>query len=384
MKWKSLSSPASVPLTNDYFPTADQLANEYQESPYKVSQNTDDELLEVPRTREALVRELIAFRLAHGFQLVVGPAVADFLGSHGSDLVNIFDKKYMAKDGATVFMTVGNSIHQLLCLDGGELEIRRFNRKPTAEIESAEGSDALSYRPYIRTALDSSYQPREISFKQQQIEYNWNFIDTFIAGYNNDFSDNLRFWRARFVFIPVDIPSQGHRPLSMLTEDSPEEIRLEGIRKLTQIWQRFRVLPAEERTFQSARRRKDPNPLMIDYQTRDPSAIIAAGLDGSLLTDGDAAPTPTILFSETDTYSTKNIDLQKLAQEMQGEKGIRMLDRRWHWKLYYNCFIGFDLTSWLLERFRDIETRDDGVAFGNELMEQGLFQHVQKKHQFRD
>ncbi|RMZ72557.1 vacuolar membrane-associated iml1 [Pyrenophora seminiperda CCB06] len=61
-----------------------------------------------------------------------------------------------------------------------------------------------------------------------------------------------------------------------------------------------------------------------------------------------------------------------------------MLDRRWHLKLHYNCFLGFDLVNWLLSNFKDIETRDEAVDFGNELMSKGLFQHVQRRHQFRD
>jgi hypothetical protein len=184
--------------------------------------------------------------------------------------------------------------------------------------------------------------------------------------------------------IPVEVPPRGRRPLPELAEDSSEEIRLEGIRKLTQLWQRYRVLPHDERTYQSMYPRKDPNPLAIEYQTRDPSAVVAAGPESSLLSETDSNLPGTNLFSESETYNTKSVDLVKLAQDLQSDTGIRMMDRRWHWRLHYNCFVGFDLVTWLLERFRDIETREDAEAFGNELMEQGLFQHVQEKHRFRD
>jgi hypothetical protein len=383
IKWKSLSSPASVPLTNDFFPSATQLENEYHQSPYKITQNTDDEMQEAPRSREALIRELMAFRLAHGFQLVVGPSVVDYLG-RGTEEVNIFEKDYMTKDGDTVFMTVGNIIHQISCVSSGGVEIKRYTRKPSAEVEPSYGNNSLEYHPYIRTALSPSYTPRNISLKKPQVEYNWNFVDSFIAGHNDEFSEQLRFWRSRFVFIPVEIPFYNRRNLQTVTEDTEEEIRLEGIRKLTHIWNRNRVFSPEERGYQSLRRRKDHNPLMIDYQTRDPSAVIAAGPEGSLIAETDPFAQKPAIFSETEQYSTAHFDLQKLAQELQGEKGIRMIDRRWHLRLYPNCFIGFDLVSWLLERFRDIDTRDEAVIFGKELMEKGLFQHVRKEHKFRD
>ncbi|KAF2658715.1 hypothetical protein K491DRAFT_689784 [Lophiostoma macrostomum CBS 122681] len=386
VKWKSLCSPAAVPLTNEYFPTPDQIATEYNESPYKITQNDDEDVLEAPKSRESLIRELIAFRLSHGFQIVVGSGVAEFTGGREQDSSNILHSEYMANDGDTVFMCVGNTIHQLVCVAGGEVEVKRFNRKPTTALQSSAGIDTpLAYKPFIRTALDNKYHSRDVVLRPPRKEYNWNFIDTFLAGYRDEFSEVLRFWRARFVLIPVEIPTMNRRPLPLLTEDSEEEIRLEGIRKLTQVWQRHRYIPPEERHFHATNNKKlkDPNPLAIEYHTRDPSAIVAAGPDSALLNDVEN-DFPTALFAETDQYNTSNIDLKRLAEDLQGDKGIRMMDRRWHWRLHYNCFIGFDLTSWLLTNFKDVETRDEAVDLGNQLMNKGLFQHVQKRHQFRD
>ncbi|KAI4645685.1 hypothetical protein J4E93_005262 [Alternaria ventricosa] len=384
VKWRSLCSPAAVPLTHEWFPSVEQIATQYNESPYKITQNEDDDILEAPKSRESLIKELIAFRLSHGFQIIVGSSVAEFSGRQEKSLASILDPEYMSSDGDTVFMSVGNNIHQLVCVAGGEVEVRRYNRKPTTALESSAGIDTpFPYKPFIRTAFEDTYDPREIVLRPPRREYNWNIIDTFLAGYHDEFSEVLRFWRARFVLIPVDIPAMHRRPLPV--QDSPEEIRLEGIRKLTQLWQKFRYIPPEERYFQPASvlKQKDPNPLAIEYHTRDPSAVVAAGPDHSLLNDSDSE-FQTSIFSDAEKYHTSSIDLKKLAEDLQGEKGIQMLDRRWHLKLHYNCFLGFDLTNWLLSNFKDIETRDEAVEFGNELMKKGLFQHVQGRHQFRD
>ncbi|KAL2352648.1 vacuolar membrane-associated protein-like protein IML1 [Cryomyces antarcticus] len=394
IKWKSLCSPAALPLTNEYFPTAEQLATEYHESPYKIAQNDEqneeDELSEVPQSREALIRELIAFRLSHGFQLVVGAAVAEFAGKAANDMVNIFDKDYMAEDGAMVFMSVGNVIHQLLCVAGGEVEVRRFNRRPTSPSETP-GNDGtrVVYEPSIRTVLAKEYETRQIVLKSPPIEHNWNYIDHYLAGYHDDFSDVLRFWRARFVLIPVE-PPKTIRRFATVNEDSEEETRLEGIQKLTQMWQRYRFVSPEERLHQkSLRLRPDTNPLAIEYQTRDPSAVVAAyadGFDKSLLAEGDPNALPSQLFAEAELYHSSNFDLHKLAQDVQAErpKGVKLIDRRWHWKYYHHCFRGDEFTSWLLQHFKDIENRDTAVELGEKLMQLGLFQHVQQKHKFRD
>ncbi|KAF1919762.1 hypothetical protein BDU57DRAFT_442865 [Ampelomyces quisqualis] len=386
LRWRSLCSPAAVPLTHEWFPTAEQIATEYNESPYKITQNEDDEMVETSKSRECLIRELIAFRLSHGFQIIVGSSVTEFSGRPEKSLGSILAPDYMSADGDTVFMSMGNNIHQLVCVAGGEVEVKRYNRKPTTALESSVGIDSpFPYRPYIRTAFEKDYNPREVILRPPRKEYNWNFIDTFLAGYHDELSDVMRFWRARFVLIPVEIPTVSRRPLTMFTEDSPEEIRLEGIRKLTQLWQRYRYIPPEERPLHTvaSRKQKDPNPLAIAYHTRDPSAILAAGPEAALFSETEHG-FQTTLFSESEKYHTSNIDLKKLAEDLQGEKGIQMLDRRWHWKLHYTCFLGFDLVNWLLFNFKDVETRDEAVELGNELMTRGLFIHVQKRHQFRD
>ncbi|KAK4993190.1 vacuolar membrane-associated protein iml1 [Elasticomyces elasticus] len=388
IKWKSLCSPAALPLTHEYFPTAEQLKTEYDESPYTVAQHEEDDVAEIPKTRETLVRELIAFRLSHGFQIVIGSAVDEFAGTTNSDLGNVFDNNYMVHDGAMILMSVGHTIHQLLCVAGREVEVRRYNRKPSTAVRSSGLVDSsMVYTPFIRTALDPEYTMRKISFMPPRIEYNWNSIDNFLAGYQDNFSDVLRFWRARYVLIPVESPRPTRKPLPTVTEDSEEEIRLEGILKLTQSWQRHRYFTAEEkRRLGILRLRKgETNPLEIEYQTRDPTAVVDAfanGLAGFLSQNDPLAQ----YLGEAEVYSGKDYDMHRIAQHLQEEppRGIKMEDRRWHWKLHYKCFRGDELTSWLLRNFKDVQNPDDAVALGNEFMQKGMITHVSEKHRFRD
>ncbi|KZF23293.1 hypothetical protein L228DRAFT_246048 [Xylona heveae TC161] len=386
IKWKSLCSPAATPLTTEYFPTAEQLANEYQESPYHISPNDELDLPDLPRTRESLMRELIAFRLSHGFQIVVGPAVAEAIGKPSLKMVDVFDSNYTADDGSMVFMSLGSLVHQLLCVEGDEVEVKRFVRKPTAALGPTVVSGShLYYTPVIQTWIARQYEPRQIPLAPPKDDYNWNFVDTFLAGYESDFTDHLRFWRTRFVLIPLTSHANPRRHMHLTNEDNEEEVRLEGIRKLTQVWQRHRYVSPEERQFQApSRTRKDPNPLDIIYQTRDPSDIVTAELDSLSLAEGDAAGRQSQLLPDTEPFQRANVNLSLLAKEIQGERGVKMVDRRWHWRLHYNCFIGFDLTTWLLNNFKDVDTREEAVELGNELMKSGLFQHVDKRHQFRD
>ncbi|KAJ9138884.1 Vacuolar membrane-associated protein iml1 [Pleurostoma richardsiae] len=403
MKWKSLCSPAAVPLTTEYFPSKTQFDNEYQRQPYNVSQNTDDDMLEEPRTRQEFLRELIGLRFSQGFQVVIGPAVAKAFGQRQLKLGDIFSRDHDIEDGTSIFMAVGNTIHQLSCVNGTEVEVTIFIRKPT---ESAPHFDSGStiYKPAIRTLLDHSYETSRIDIINPRSERNWNYIDSYIAGHDDEMSENLRFWRTRYVLIPVSTRGV----YQQRNGDDEEETRIEGIKYLAQQWHKHRYVPPAERRFQvQGRRAKDLDPHDIVYKTEDPSVVIAAELETLPLLEGqEGGNRKGQLVTNRELFKKGNFSISALAEMIQQpveNGGVRMQNRRWHLRLHYNCFIGSDMTTWLLDNFEDLESREEAEALGNSLMvreddrskdkekeakeakkEHGLFVHVEKRHPFRD
>ena len=387
VKWKSLCSPAALPLTTEHFPTAEQLRTEYQENPYVISQNEDDD--DLVRNREELVREMISQRLEQGFQIVVGSAVAEATSNHGGDN-NIFEKNYMTKAGSSVFMSMGSQIHQLICDVEYNVEVKRYVRKPTVSVPGVgDNATFAKYTPYIKTVLCTEYLPKVVDFRGGNHEYNWNYVDQSIGGYESNFTEQLRFCRSRFLLIPSDPPQSAKRsnntsPLGY-SEDSDEEIRIEGIKKLTQLFQKYRHIPPEERNFDKIPKKKDQNPLEILYKTFDPSVVVAQQLESlPLTTEIDVSARRAQLFVGTEMFDRSNLNLRTLAQEIQGPKGVRHLNRMWHIRLHQKCFIGSELVTWMTENFRDLESRLEAVELGNELMKSGLFHHVEARHPFRD
>ncbi|CAK7567797.1 MAG: vacuolar membrane-associated protein iml1 [Sporothrix epigloea] len=405
MRWKTLCSPASVPLTTEYFPSKAQFESEYQQQPYSVSQEAEEDLLpETTRTRDNLLRELISLRLSQGFQVVIGPVVAKAFGQKQMKIADIFststDEPF--EDGTTIFMSIGNTIHQLSFANASEVQVNIYQRK-TDELyrnscaNTLNASKAPLYRPAIRTLLDRDYQTSEIDISAPRTERNWNYIDSYLAGHDEQQNDNLRFWRARFVLIPTALPAHRAGTAASTTGasglpgtsstnnpiDNDEEVRLEGIRKLGQLWQRHRVVPAAERHFtqtlaNSHRRRArdtNQNPLDIVYKTDDPSVVIAAELETtlSLLGGGQGPGTARKgqLVTNRDPFLKGSLSLAALAEAIQQpveQGGVRMQNRRWHLRLHYNCFIGSDMTSWLLDNVEDLESRQEAEALGNMLM----------------
>lgn len=382
VKWKSLCTPAALPLTTEHFPTAEQLKTEYRESPYVISQNEDNELN--AGNREELVRAMIALRLTQGFQIVVGEKVAEATQGRGGQ-AGIYDKNYMTRAGDFCFMSRGSQIHQLICDEEYNVEVKRYVRKPMTAITSRLPGSSDVYTSYIKTVLKENYSPVAASFQQPVSEYNWNYADQYVGGYEESMREQLRYWRARFVLIPRDPPESARRG-GPGTELNDEEIRIEGIRRLTNTFQRNRYFPGAAAEEASTKPKfKETNPLQILYKTVDLSVVVAQELDSLFLPpDAEGNTRRSQLMTPAERFTQANIDLKTLAAEIQGPKGVKLQDRRWHLKTHTNCFIGEDMVTWLLENFSDIELRADAEALGKQLYTMGLFHHVDKRHDFRD
>ncbi|EED21983.1 Dishevelled, Egl-10, and Pleckstrin domain protein [Talaromyces stipitatus ATCC 10500] len=389
VKWKSLKTPAILPLTTEEFPTSKELTANYLETPYRVFPNDDHDTSETSRSHEEILRDMVALRLSHGFQIVIGSAVAEAFGESSLEALNVFDPKRLGQEDATVVLSKGNVIHRLSSVTGGEIEVTRFTRLSNSS--NHDKGDSYTYTHAIRTILAKKYELTDVKLMTSTNEYNWNYADNYIAGHRDHLTDparQLRFWRIRFVLIPLHLPPNARRHIQSFSEDNEEEIHLLGISQLTSLWQRNKYIPADDKRFQShGRTQKDPNPLNILYQTQDPSDMVGAELERLLLTDPGLDNAPAQLLPESELLDRSDFgpgSLMELAQIMQGETGVRLMDRRWHFRLHYSCFIGSEFTTWLVQTFRDIDSRDEAVKFGNELMKLGLFVHVEKRHNFRD
>ena len=386
VKWKSLCTPASVPLTTEEFPSRRELEHQYIQTSYTVTQNEDSELAEVGRNREWLLREMIGLRLSHGYQIVVGRTVAKVIGPGAPASTDYYTPEWFAQDGVQVFMSMGNTIQRLHRVNDADVQVTRFVRKPSEA--TPDRVQSITYNPVIRTILSKSYSLRNMTLAGFSEEYSWGLADSHIAAQRDDLTrvyEQLRFWRARFVVIPVEPPPSARRPIQSMSEDNEEEIHLLGIRELTKMWQKTRYTPPEERRFKSTSgKRKDPNPLEIIFQTLNPSEVVATEIEKLIATDEGAESGQIQLLPDSELLERSTSSVAKIAQVLQSDRGVEIANRRWHLRLHYSCFKGDDFTNWLISSFKDIDSREEAVDFGNELMQHGLFHHVSTRHTFKD
>ena len=384
IKWKSLCSPASIPLTTEGFPSSTLLKTEYGVKEYKVNA-IGNEVAQDQNSREWLMKELVCARLSHGFQIIVGSFISSELGAVHLGQLDIFDEEQICPQGTLIYMSRGSQIHELKVSGENSIELKQYVQRPQY---SQEQKKSYSYRPAVKTTLSKEYSSRTIQMSTSRESYDWQQLDTFIAGHEKNlkihYPDLRGFRRARYVLIPAEVPSTSKRVPPNSTEDNEEEVRLEGIYKLTQMWQRNRYTPGDLQPRKIKPRVENTNPLDIMFRTQSPSEIVASELHESLLEKTPNDRITTDLLPESELLDRSDINLPTLAQLLQGERGINLQDRRWHLRLHYNCFIGIEFVTWLVQNFRDVQSRDEATELGNELMREGLFAHVERRHNFRD
>jgi DEP domain-containing protein 5 len=374
-KWTSMSSPATLPLTTEYRPSLRELERYPSKKVRRLllPGGTD---FHTSRPQYVL-EQLILSRLTHGFQIALSElSVADIDSSGKRE---------------RILVSLGNVHHELQLLSEAEIQIVEYSAETGT---TSESDNKERKRPYCaRICGKAPAKPNVAEFRLSTVrsEPDWIGLDDQLIAQN--FATSKRgYSKMRFVLIPIEPPRNSQANVRGLSD---EEKHIEGIQKLTQLWQRNRYFTADDQRRQVSLTMvkttptavdRDPNPLAIEYQTKDPSAAINAY--GPLLTgelqEGEIPILP--LFAESELFHTSTFDVDKLVKQMQEAPphGVEVRDRRWLARTHSKCFRGDEMVNWLLRVFKDIQTREEATTIGNELMSRGIFWHVRHKHDFRD
>lgn len=388
VKWKSLCTPASVPLTTEDFPSKAELESNYDALCHVVRTTKRDESQEsLQNETHALFLEMISLRVAHGYQFVIGSAPSATFEEEVLDYYAMFDRDVHKKARHVVVLTMGNTIQKLELHSSLSVRVTKYLQKQSDSDKSSYST--FVYNPWVRTILANDYFPRPLVLKGFTEQYSWDIADNHLAGDMNESGElveKLRYWRARFVLIPVEPPASTWKMNQ--PDENEEEIHILGIRALTQSWQKNRHTTRQERSVMENRtgpiKHQDINPLEVKMETLNPSELVAIELDRLAQIEEGSETESTQLLPEPQKFDKETSMLQKLALAMQGEKGIEIENRRWHLRLYYNCFRGEEFTNWLMHNVKNMNTREDAVEFGNQLMKEKLFEHVNGRHRFKD
>uniref|UniRef100_A0A4W5KA70 DEP domain containing 5, GATOR1 subcomplex subunit n=1 Tax=Hucho hucho TaxID=62062 RepID=A0A4W5KA70_9TELE len=209
--WKSLTTPACLPLTTDYFPEWQTLQNDYTEGCYDLLPHTD---LERYRTHALVMsapqvfEEFICQRLMQGYQIIVQPnkrkpqpAVAPPLSSSPLYTRGLVSRRRPEEEESLYWLSMGRTFHKV-CLKDKIITVTRY--LPKYPYESAQIQYTYSLCP---PHSDAHFLSCWVEFGHERLEeYKWNYLDQYICSAGSeDFSliDSLKFWRTRFLLLPA-------------------------------------------------------------------------------------------------------------------------------------------------------------------------------------
>ncbi|XP_053185289.1 GATOR complex protein DEPDC5 isoform X3 [Scomber japonicus] len=209
--WKSLTTPACLPLTTDYFPDRQTLQNDYTEGCYDLLPHSDLERREDEgpvMNATQVFEEFICQRLMQGYQIIVQPnnrkpqpAVATPLGSSPLYSRGLVSLRRAEEEETVYWLSMGRTFHKV-CLKDKIITVTRY--LPKYPYESAQIQYSYSLCP---PHSDAQFVSCWVEFGHERLEeYKWNYLDQYICSAGSeDFSliDSLKFWRTRFLLLPA-------------------------------------------------------------------------------------------------------------------------------------------------------------------------------------
>ncbi|XP_072579413.1 GATOR1 complex protein DEPDC5 isoform X8 [Vulpes vulpes] len=208
--WKSLTTPACLPLTTDYFPDRQGLQNDYTEGCYDLLPEADIDRRDeegVQMTAQQVFEEFICQRLMQGYQIIVqpkaqksNPIVPPPLSSsplYSRGLVS----RNRPEEEDQYWLSMGRTFHKVTLKDK-MITVTRY--LPKYPYESAQIHYTYSLCP---SHSDSEFVSCWVEFSHERLEeYKWNYLDQYICSAGSeDFSliESLKFWRTRFLLLPA-------------------------------------------------------------------------------------------------------------------------------------------------------------------------------------
>uniref|UniRef100_A0A8D2D1S8 GATOR1 complex protein DEPDC5 n=1 Tax=Sciurus vulgaris TaxID=55149 RepID=A0A8D2D1S8_SCIVU len=208
--WKSLTTPACLPLTTDYFPDRQGLQNDYTEGCYDLLPEADMDRRDedgVQMTAQQVFEEFICQRLMQGYQIIVqpkaqkpNPAVPPPLSSsplYSRGLVS----RNRPEEEDQYWLSMGRTFHKVTLKDK-MITVTRY--LPKYPYESTQIHYTYSLCP---SHSDSEFVSCWVEFSHERLEeYKWNYLDQYICSAGSeDFSliESLKFWRTRFLLLPA-------------------------------------------------------------------------------------------------------------------------------------------------------------------------------------
>lgn len=229
----------------------------------------------------------------------------------------------------------------------------------------------------------TGYAPRSVAFSFPALSsYNWNYLDHLISGYQDQMTDALRYWRIRFLLIPLETAPSSFVSSNTSGADKldEEEERIVGFTKFMDMIEKMRYISPEEKKVLRSK------VLDIQLTTLNLSSLVGREDVHSLLPEAFLSSKPqNDIQKSSDSLSTRSaIDVIAKAILRPPPFGLSFQDRHWRFKVYENVITGEELINWIIQHFSDVDAREHAIEIGNSLIDGGVIEHVKKTHKLLD
>lgn len=216
--WKSLTIPACLPITTDYFPDIRSLHNDYVVSDYTLlpdDVNSDyansRAVYRKPLTTDQVFKEIVSARLAQGFQLIVledkansSPPQAPCCGGQKQKQSSLLKMIPPSEPTKEYLLSIGRIFHKI-SLSGSVITVTGYRpRHPYPPIN-------VDYRYRFHAPHHDTYEISGVNFTTEKLEnYNWNYMDHYICTRGDtDYPllESLKYWRYRMYLLPKEHPA---------------------------------------------------------------------------------------------------------------------------------------------------------------------------------
>ncbi|EDW50059.1 GM14207 [Drosophila sechellia] len=203
--WKSLTIPACLPITTDYFPDKRSLNNDYVISDYTLLPDDVNHdyaqsraVYRKPLSTEEVCKEIVSQRLAQGFQLIVVDEKPPTAGgcSSGSAVQPV---KLSRETNKEYLLSIGRIFHKI-SLSGSVITVTGYRpRHPYPPIN-------VDYRYRFHAPQHETYEISGVNFTTEKLEnFNWNHMDLYICTRGDvdyPLMESLKYWRYRMYLLP--------------------------------------------------------------------------------------------------------------------------------------------------------------------------------------
>lgn len=252
--WRSITWPACLPITTDYFPDRRAFENDYVFNQYVIvpDEINSDYATRSPLQKPALTTrevflELICQRLSQGFQLIINQndELSEMVksvssGSQPQNQTSTISNLSMFLGSKSVvnpssvnkastehfWLSIGKNFHHI-SLTGNTIDVVIYRpRHPYPALDYH-----YSYR--FMAPDNDTYEVSWVEFNMEKLEnYSWNYLDHYVCTRGDqDFglAENLKYWRSRMYVLPL----KPFVPFTTSIRDGPASMRCDVYKKPT-------------------------------------------------------------------------------------------------------------------------------------------------------